>query len=338
MAGLAAAHWLRRERPDIEVLIFEKSRGVGGRTATRRVQGAVFDHGAQYIKVATPEIEQLLSEVLAHETLVDIGHPVWTFDSANHIHEGDSAQNAEPKWSYSDGITRLAKELARNVTIQFGTRIQRFEHTDAGYKLYDQHDAVVSEADALLITAPGPQAHALVEQSRLPQASQQALLDELAKATYRRCLTLTLGYPPLLAERPFYALVNTDKKHPISWLAYEHLKPGRPNTPHVLIAQMAPQWSVAHWEDALPDLTQQIQRLVSELLAENLPEPLWSDRQGWRYALPDHGANSNALNSALPGCYFAGDYTAGQGRVHLAIEQGWQVAERIVGTAVALKN
>jgi predicted NAD/FAD-dependent oxidoreductase len=57
MAGLAAAHWLRRERPDIEVLIFEKSRGVGGRTATRRVQGAVFDHGAQYIKVATPEIE-----------------------------------------------------------------------------------------------------------------------------------------------------------------------------------------------------------------------------------------------------------------------------------------
>jgi hypothetical protein len=27
--------------------------------------------------------------------------------------------------------------------------------------------------------------------------------------------------------------------------------------------------------------------------------------------------------------FFAGDYTAGQGRVHLAIEQGWRVAEVI---------
>jgi hypothetical protein len=338
MAGLAAAHWLRRERPDIEVVIVEKSRGVGGRTATRRVQGAVFDHGAQYVKGATPKVEQLLRETLAHDTLADIRRPVWTFDSNNQIHEGDPKQNAEPKWTYSDGITRLAKELAKGANIQFGTRVHHLEHLDNIYRLHDEHGTVVAESDALLITAPGPQAHSLVEQSRLPHSSQQSLLVELAKANYRRCLTLTLGYPPVLAERPFYALVNTDRQHPISWLAYEHVKPGRPGAQHVLIAQMAAQWSVEHWNDPLPELTQQIQRLASELLAEQLPDPVWVDRQGWRYALPDSGADFDMLNSALPGCYFAGDYTAGQGRVHLAIEQGWRVAERIAGTAVALNS
>ncbi|MFO8005299.1 NAD(P)-binding protein [Thioalkalivibrio sp.] len=45
-AGLSAANRLREAGADCTV--FEKSRGLGGRMATRRVGSLQFDHGAQY--------------------------------------------------------------------------------------------------------------------------------------------------------------------------------------------------------------------------------------------------------------------------------------------------
>jgi hypothetical protein len=333
MAGLAAAHTLRRDHPAIEVVIFEKSRGVGGRVATRRLHGATFDHGAQSIKAPTPELETLLRQSLPATTLADIALPVWTFDQHNQIAEGDPAQNSEPKWSYSDGITRLAKGLAHELDLRHQTRISRIAQTNGSYVLFDEQTTIVGAADAVLLTPPAPQTHALIAASTLPQTAQQTILAELARADYRPCLSVTLGYPPQLRSRPFYALVNTDRQHPISWLAYEHRKPGRFNgDQHVLIAQMAPAWSREHWDDPLPLLQAHVAGLVGSLLDEDLPQPRWSDRQGWRYALPDGSADFDTLNHTIGGLFFAGDYTAGQGRVHLAIEQGWRVARMIAAS------
>jgi renalase len=333
LAGLVAAHTLQREQPAIEIVVFEKSRGVGGRAATRRLHGASFDHGAQYIKAPTPELEALLRAGSAGATLADIGLPVWIFDRHSQIAEGDPVQNNDPKWTYSDGITRIAKELARKLDLRLQTRISRIGQANGSYLLFDEQDSIVGAADAVLLTPPAPQTHDLIAASALPPGAQQTILAQLAGVSYRPCLSVTLAYPPLLRVRPFYALVNSDRQHPISWLAFEHLKPGRPSgDQHLVIAQMAPQWSRDHWNDPLPLLTEQVGALTSALLDENLSTPLWSDRQGWRYALPDGRADFDTLNSALRGLFFAGDYTAGQGRVHLAIEQGWQVARRIAAT------
>ena len=45
MAGLIAARELLRA--GLSVLVLDKGRGVGGRLASRRIEGATFDHGAQ---------------------------------------------------------------------------------------------------------------------------------------------------------------------------------------------------------------------------------------------------------------------------------------------------
>jgi hypothetical protein len=46
------------------------------------------------------------------------------------------------------------------------------------------------------------------------------LVRELIHVPYRRCLTVTLAYNRPI-ERPFYALVNVDRQHPMAWLALE---------------------------------------------------------------------------------------------------------------------
>lgn len=55
-AGLAAAQRLRK--PDLVITLFDKSRGLGGRMATRRIEDLQFDHGAQYFTAKGPRFNQ----------------------------------------------------------------------------------------------------------------------------------------------------------------------------------------------------------------------------------------------------------------------------------------
>ena len=329
IAGLSAAHRLRATRPDLELVVFEQSRDIGGRAATRRLNGTIFDHGAQYLKTPAPELREFISETLPHETLWDIGLPVWTFDGTGRIEPGDPAQNADPKWTYAEGLDRLATELATALDIRREVRVEWLELAGGGYMLRGTDGVDLLRADAVLLTPPAPETAALLARSRLPAPRREMLIQELGRARYRRCLSLTLGYSRPPRERPFYALVNTDRRHPISWLAYEHLKPGRDMAwQGVLIAQMAPAWSVDHWDGEPEVVAALVAELVSALLGEDLRRPAWSDRQGWRYALPNAGCDAERLHAG-DGLFFAGDYLAGQGRVHLAIQSGWQAAARI---------
>ncbi len=342
LAGLAAARALHQRRPDLAITIYEKSRGLGGRAATRRHAGYIFDHGAQNIKAPTPELEQLLTTELPADDLIEIGPPVWTFDGAGTITEGDPAQNAGPKWTYRDGLNRLGKLLGAGLDIRRETRIgslrrrtkdarppidQGADPSSYEYELFDTQQQRISEADLILLTPPAPQAAEILSASDFDPTAKAALVAELARATYRRCISLALAYDRPIS-RPFYALVNIDRAHPIAWLALEHTKaPERCPPGHsLLIAQMAAHWSIDHWETSADDLARLVADQVGALLNEDMHAPLWSDVQRWRYALPDSGADFDALNASGSGLFFAGDYMSLPGRLHLAIESGWRVA------------
>ena len=60
MAGLAAARMLRLA--GIEPLVFEKSRGLGGRMATRRAGSHEFDHGAQFFSAKGEGFRTVVAE------------------------------------------------------------------------------------------------------------------------------------------------------------------------------------------------------------------------------------------------------------------------------------
>jgi renalase len=287
------------------------------------------------VKAPTPELDAF---VRAIPGATDIGLPVWTFDGMGLVSPGDPAQNAEPKWVWPNGLNSLGKALAAGLQVQQETLVERFERSGGGYVLYGANDVRLGAADAVLLTPPAAQSAALLAASELDPAVQATLGAELARAVYRRCITITLAYARR-PEVPWYALVNSDRRHPVSWLACEHLKPGyAPADAGLIVLQMADAWSVTHWDalakgtlapDALPDAVHEAHAYAQALTGAGLGAPLWANLQRWRYALPDAGCNAATLNGTGSGLYFAGDYVAGQGRVHLAIENGWEVGERI---------
>jgi renalase len=330
-SGLAAAHELRDA--GYAVTIFEQSQQVGGRAATREQEGFIYDYGAQYIKPGSSISTGMITERFKLDDLIDIAKPVWIFDGDGHIQEGDPIQNAEPKWNYRSGLHALTKRMAQDLDIRLETRIDYLQPGITGWKLFAHRRKDIGEFDRVLISIPAFEAAELIKDSQIRDRSQEEICALLEKAKYNPLISVMLGYRPIPWERPYYALVNTDKVHSISWLAWEHEKASErvPEGTGMLIAQMAPQYSYDNWYMPNAEIISDVAHRISNLVDEPLDRPYFSDVYRWQYALPTEKANAEQLNSlTLPiGLAFCGDAFVG-GRVHLALEHGVEVARQVI--------
>jgi renalase len=330
-SGLAAAHEFRDA--GYIVTIFEKNQEVGGRAATRDQQGFIYDYGAQYIKRGNPISVSLITERFQLADLIDIAKPVWIFDRDGHIQEGDPIQNAEPKWNYRSGLNALAKRMAQGLDIRLQTRIDHMQSGMTGWKLFAHQEEDIGEFDRVLITIPASEAVELVKNSQIRDRRQEEICVLLEKARYNPLISVMLGYRPVPQEHPYYALVNTDKAHAISWLAWEHEKSSQraPEGTGLLIAQMAPQYSHDNWHMSDTEITCDVADRITTLLGEPLNDPFFTDVFRWEYALPAEKAEAEKLNAlTMPlGLAFCGDSFVG-GRVHLALEHGVEVAQQLL--------
>ena len=350
-AGLAAAHALRES--GLAVTVFEKSRGVSGRAATRwrdapgpepapaEAGGEPFrwrfDHGAQYI---SPDPDSRVARLVRDlGGVVEVEGAVWPFDDDGTLRPDRAKDDPGPHWTFRDGVADLGRRL-RDATpgldLRQPTRVTRLERDGAGWAVHAE-DGAAGTFDAVLLTPPAPQTAGLLRESDLSGADADALTGALDSADYRPQFTVVWGFQTRL-DRPgeFYALVNADEHggpdggHDVAWLAFESDKPNRaPDGAEIVMAQMSAAWTTAHYDDAKPDIVGGAAGAVRDLLGP-LPEPAWTDTQRWRYSLPNGRADTDALEAASEhGLFFAGDYTAGKGRVHLALEEGLAAAERV---------
>ncbi len=336
-AGLAAAWKLRRE--PIEITVFEKSRGLCGRAASKTMNGVRFDYGANYLKAETAEVEDLIRHQLPTEELVDIARDVWTFDLSGNKQPGDPEENAKPRWTYRSGISTLGKLLAAkcgNAEIKRETRIERMEHADGLWKLISTEDETFGPYDAVLMTAPAPQSVQILEDSEWGGPTQD-LAKALSKAIYVTQFAFLFAYEEELT-RPgdFYALLNVDRDHPVAWLSFENDKPDRvPEGQTAIMVQAHPGWSEHNFDRDEIELVPDLLTYVNQLLGWPTDlQPSWYHQHRWRFAHPHQPADAQVLATAEDyGLYFAGDSLAGKGRVHLALQSGLDVAKRI-GAAI----
>lgn len=336
-AGAGAADALRET--DHDVTLLEKSRGVGGRAATRRRNGCRYDHGANYVNPDDDGRTADLLRELGTEGLTEVAGPVWTFDADGAVEPGD-APDAD-KWTWEAGITQLAKRLlARtDAEVRKTTRVASLREDDTGmWTVTDTEGGDHGPFDAVLLTPPAPQTAELLGATTadsLSDGTLRAAREAVANVPYRTIRTLILHYDEPL-ERPYYALVDTSKEHPIGWVSREECKPGHvPDGESLLVVQMSPEWSTAHYDEPLEDAAAIAADHVAALLDDDrLRNPDWVDDQGWRYALPDAAVDGEPLSSlADAGLHVAGDWVAGEARVHAALWNGIETGERLAKLA-----
>jgi len=333
VAGLAAAWSLRQAGR--EVVVFEKSRGLSGRAATRRRMGKCYDHGANFFRTEDAEVSALVRQVLPTEDLVEIPGEVWTFGADGKPVPGDPVLNSRPKYTYRQGISMLGKLLASAVEprVHRAVRVGRMDREGGQWALFDDDGGELGNFSEVVMTPPAPQAATLLEASVFDPVVKEALCGTLAQTTYDRQFTFILGYESHWDRGgPFHALVNRDRGHDVAWISFENDKEGHvPAGETVLIVQMSARWSSTFYDAPQADLMAEVVRLVQGVLP-GVTQPDWWDSQRWGFARPTRAVDVEVLRRGeAQGLYFAGDALSGRGRIPLAIKSGLEAARRLLG-------
>ncbi len=271
VAGLACARSLTDHGWQVTVL--EKSRGVGGRTSTRRDDGWQFDHGAPSFDVRDERLAPYLTS--------------WRADGI--------ISRVHGTWVGTPGMNALARHLAADLTVVTRATVQRLERVHAGWRLYysvpDSELEATVDADVVVLAMPAPQSAALLR----PVTD----LRELDHVTMDPCLTAMVVVSGSDAQLMSEINGAAGAGEPFACMRQRRGEDATTATSFVVHANAA--WSREHLELPLADVASM---LSAELVQRLAPHPAPSDVPSdvllarghrWRYAHVARGLPERCL-------------------------------------------
>lgn len=289
-------------------MVLDKGRGVGGRLATRRSEGAVFDHGAQFVTARTSRWQTLVERWKGDGVAVE-----WCRGFTG---EGDG----HPRWRGQPGMTAIAKALTAGLDVRLLVQVTALRQQDGNWQLSTATGEEL-RAHAVVLTAPVPQSLALLAAGGVTlDAALRARLDAI---TYERCLVVmaTLDAPSQVPSPGGLALTDG----PIAWIGDNQQK-GISAEPALTI-QASADYSLSNWDRPREETARELLAAAAPWLGGRV---LQHQMHGWRYSRPRQVDDCGCVSgSSVPPLIFAGDAFAGA-RVEGAALSGWAAAETLL--------
>lgn len=257
------------------VIVLERARGVGGRCATRRVDGIPIDFGATFLHGRSPEFLEALSSV------PDQALPGWPLVVAGQGQpcQPDAFTPGEQRFAFTQGVTSFPRHLATGLDVRLEQRVTRIEfvgsqvllETDAGdeYQSSVVVLALAAEQTRLLLqtmATPSPEIRGAV--ALLGLAHSQATLavlalyaDETPAIPWQLCLPRE--------SRVLHLISNESSKRPTP-------------SKRALMFQARPSWSREHLDDA--EFPQKILEEAGRVIAPWAGKPVTSSPHRWTWA------------------------------------------------------
>ena len=286
-----------------KVIVLEKSRGLGGRMATKRIGDGVFDQGTQYFTARQPAFQRLIDEWMQAGV-------AQRWAGSPHRYVGQPS------------MTGIAKYLATGLDVRREAKVTAVRRKDALWHVdVDQAEPMI--ATRLVLTSPVPQSLTVLAQGgvTLPAETSAAL----AQLTYHSCLALLvlLDGP---SDVPFEGVAPATG--PLRWVADNGKKGVGPSAPAAVTLHARPDFSAQHYAD---DHAQ-----VAELLLPAAKRWFGSAREisttlhRWRYSEPttQHSAPCIWLPELALG--FAGDAFGGP-KLEGTVVSGLALAQVLTG-------
>ena len=252
IAGLACAR--RLADAGLAPVVFDKGRGIGGRLATRRVDGLQFDHGAQYVTARDAAFAAVLRDMQ-------------TSGAAGLWHDG----SGEAHMVGIPGMSALARALASGLDLR--QRVQVASVRGASGQWSVEGDGWHNTFDRVVLTVPAPQVAGLL-------GADHPLVAKLSGVVMAPCLTLMAASHP-----PPAFLTDKDPNGPLAWIAADTSKPGRPQGGSTTwVAQASPAFSAAHLEDDMPTTVARMLPLLCDRLGVAPAQITHASAHRWRFA------------------------------------------------------
>ena len=313
-AGIAGLALAREIGSRCEVSVFEKSRGPGGRMATRSADPYRFDHGAQFFTARSDGFGEFLQPYIkaglvarwdAEFVEIDNGR----IASRRHWADGPAHYVAVP------GMSALGKRLAADLDVCLETRIAGLQPAGAGWELVDESGQSRGEFEWVISTVPAAQARELLPRNFAAHA-------ELASKKMLACYSLMLGFetPPALDWQAAF-VAGAD----ISWISNDSSKPGRP--PHYsLLVHSTNRWAEKNVDSGREQVTNHLLEETSKIAGIDAARADHVGLHRWLYANIERQQGSSFYLDRGLRLGAVGDWC-----IHGRIEAAWQSARGLAG-------
>mgnify|MGYP006273289849 CR=1 FL=1 len=238
-AGLSGLTLARRLMADsVKVTVFEKSRGVGGRLATRRGSGCLWDHGITSLDPAEIPPENYL-------------------DWKNLGVLSPRKDNPKLSWICCEGMTQLPKALEKGLDCLRHTKIDLIRIGPGGkvWMIRDESGGW-HYGHTLVLAIPAPQALVLLDGSFPHQ--MVSLKESLLRIQYRPTLTLLAKI-----NRRKYAQLNLKPEGAIETIV-ENGEKGLKDSEGALTIHMNEKFSRKHFESNEAEILAEVTTLFKK--------------------------------------------------------------------------
>jgi hypothetical protein len=242
-AGIAGASCARAlSAAGVSVHVVDKSRGAGGRLATRRLewldpQGqrrmARFDHGAPAFAASSSQFRQFLATALQPDALVR-WQPVLATGSR-------PLGGAGPLWLPQPDMPSLCRALLRDIPTSWSFVVDRLQHGPLGWQVESSGTPLAGHFDAVVLALPPAQVAPLLAPHRRDWAQRASI------ALMKPCWTL-MGVARRTVRELHWDVARPDKG-PLSWIMRNDTRPGREprSTPRIGLLTHAPAGAGNTW-------------------------------------------------------------------------------------------
>ncbi len=321
IAGLTAARVLQSN--GLNIAVFDKGRGVGGRLATRWSENqagerALYDHGAQFFTVREASFQTQVDEWLSAGLVKE-----WARGFADA--SGTAQADGHPRYCAVAGMNSLARDLANGLAVTTNAQV-----TSIGVNEKTWHVQMANgeryTSDALILTPPVEQSLALLDAgaTKLPAEARAAL----ERITYDPCFAVMadLDAPSHLPEPGAVQLRGEPLGQPLVWIGDNHRKGISPNA-FTITLHAGPEFTREHWDAPHELIAQKLLHAASDWLRS--PVKSWQV-QRWRYSQPvvTHPEPCLLVNAPAP-LVFAGD-AFGAPRIEGAFLSGRAAAQTLL--------
>lgn len=312
IAGLACA--LELARADAKVTVFERSRGLGGRLATRRHGPFAFDHGAQFITARSRPFARYLG-IAAHAGAA----APWNPRMAEDHREWDKP--IEDWVVGTPGMSAFVRPLSRGLNLQMGVRVHELLQGQRGWEILTDSGRESRVFDAVAVAVPAPQALALL-------GSHGRAFRHLTDVRMAPTWTAMIAF-----ESPLDATAQACRwtTGSLSWAGCDSSKPGRTQNAQSWVVHASTDWSQQHLEIDQQDAAQLLLKEFTAAMGCGVPPPVHLEAHRWRHALVEQPLGLSCLVDEELAAGACGDWCIAP-RVEAAYESGRTLAHSLLST------
>ncbi|GJM25673.1 MAG: hypothetical protein DHS20C16_20880 [Phycisphaerae bacterium] len=311
IAGLTAAQSLQEHGHNVD--IFDKSRGVGGRTATRRCGPYAFDHGAQYFTVRAPRFRRIVDHWIKSGVVAEWPGSVVSISKA-----GVAPGPSSVRYVGLPGMNAMAKQLANSLNVMLGRTIKRITKSRQGWRFVDNTESITGEYDVFILALPSAQAIKILESAGI---TDERIID----CQLTPCWAVMLGLEERVGVSFDAAFVDGS---PLSWVARNNSKPGR-TVSESWVLHGTPEWSTTHLDQDAATVADELTTAFEDVAGLDQLDPTHREAHRWRYAQPPDPLDDGSIIDRDAGWIVCGDWCHGA-RLEGAFLSGLSAAAHLV--------